>query len=144
MHCVMGRLSLTSVYRGSLLNLCVTVAAFPLHFSHEYSISSICQKMHMHLTLCSLRPLAGIGFLRGLNNRQTPSCLHYLPPQLVGALLTLKKRSRESWMERSGRVFFRRGRSMDRSLNCSLLVTTSPQLERNTPNNTVPSLDPNR
>lgn len=28
-------------YLGSLLNLCVTVAAFPLHFSHEYSISSI-------------------------------------------------------------------------------------------------------
>lgn len=30
-------------YLGSLLNLCVTVAAFPLHFSHEYSISSICK-----------------------------------------------------------------------------------------------------
>lgn len=31
-------------YLGSLLNLCVTVADFPLHFSHEYSISSICKK----------------------------------------------------------------------------------------------------
>lgn len=31
-------------YLGSLLNLCVTVADFPLHFSHEYSISSICEK----------------------------------------------------------------------------------------------------
>ena len=66
------------------------------------------------------------------------------PPQLVGVLLTLKKRSRESWMERSGRVFFRRGRSIDRSLNCSLLVTTSPQLEPNIPNDKVPSLDPNQ
>lgn len=43
--------------------------------------------------------------------------------------LTLKKRSRESWIERSGRVFFLRGRSMDKSLNCSRLVTTSPQLQ---------------
>lgn len=33
-------------------------------------------------------------------------------------------------MERSGRVFFRRGRSMDKSLNCSRFVTTSPQLHQ--------------
>lgn len=31
---------------GNLLNLCITVAAFPLHFSHEYSISSICGNKH--------------------------------------------------------------------------------------------------
>lgn len=29
-------------YLGSLLNLCVTTADFPLHFSQEYSISSAC------------------------------------------------------------------------------------------------------
>lgn len=44
--------------------------------------------------------------------------------------LTLKKRSRESWMERRGRVFFRRGKSIDKSLNCSRFVTTSPQLHQ--------------
>lgn len=31
-----------SGYLGSLLNLCVTTADFPLHFSQEYSISSAC------------------------------------------------------------------------------------------------------
>lgn len=51
--------------------------------------------------------------------------------QLLMQKLTLKKRSNESWIERSGRVFFLRGRSMDKSLNCSRLVTTSPQLQHN-------------
>lgn len=30
-------------YLGSLLNLCVTVPDLPSHFSHEYSISSVCK-----------------------------------------------------------------------------------------------------
>lgn len=47
-------------------------------------------------------------------------------------IFTLKKRSKESWIERSGMVFFLRGRSMDKSLNCSRLVTTSPQLQHRT------------
>lgn len=41
---------------------------------------------------------------------------------------TLKKRSSESWMDLRGRVFLLRGRSIDRSLNCSRFVITSPQL----------------
>lgn len=35
-----------NMYLGSLLNLCVTTADFPLHFSQEYSISSACFREH--------------------------------------------------------------------------------------------------
>lgn len=36
-------------YLGSRLNLCVTTADFPLHFSQEYSISSACVKTEQRL-----------------------------------------------------------------------------------------------
>lgn len=46
------------------------------------------------------------------------------------ALQTLKKRSKESWIDRGRRSFFLRGKSMERSLNCSRLVTVSPHLQQ--------------
>lgn len=116
-------------YLGSLLNLCVTVAVLPLHFSHEYSISSIYKSKKSCILLYSTIYLTGkqadkeFCFLELIN-----TTLY----NLFFRKLTLKKRSRESWIEWSERDFFLRGRSMDRSLNCSLLVTTSPQLQNNT------------
>lgn len=102
---------------GNLLNLCVTVAAFPLHFSHEYSTSSICGNKYGEgsgtlLTRCTTSNPILIAFV--VMNQPTH---------------TLKKRSSESWMDLRGRVFFRRGRLIDRSLNRSRFWTTSPHLQ---------------